>query len=77
MWTNLQENADLVTFTEEICNEKLFVVDPFWYTSVTMLDYWTPLFEEGLEYNAIGVRRSAISVFHEKFDDMPVGQHRL
>ena len=50
-------------------------VNPFRCTLVSILDYLTSLFEEGLEYNTIGVHRSAISAYHEKVDDMPVGQH--
>ena len=42
-----------------------------------MLIYLTSLFEEGLEYNTIGVHRSAIPAYHEKVDDIPVGQHPL
>ena len=53
------------------------VVNPFRCTLVSILDYLTSLFEEGLEYNTIGVHRSAISAYHEKVDDMPVGQHPL
>ena len=52
-------------------------VNPFRCTLVSILDYLTSLFEEGLEYNTIGVHRSAISAYHEKVDDMPVGQHPL
>ena len=49
-------------------------VNPCRCTSVSILDYLTSLFEEGLEYNTIGVHRSAISAYHEKIDGMPVGQ---
>ena len=50
------------------CDQR--AVDPFRWTLVSILDYLTSLFEEGLEY--IGVRRSAISAYHEKVDDMSV-----
>ena len=53
------------------------MVDPIRYTLVSILDYLTLLFEEGHEYNTIVVHRSAISAYHEKVDDMPVGQHPL
>ena len=53
------------------------VVNPFRCTLVSILDYLTSLFEEGLEYNTIGVHRSEISAYHEKIDDMPVGQQRF
>ena len=46
-------------------------------TLVSILDYLTSHFEKALEYNIIGVHRSAISAYHEKVDDMPVGQHPL
>ena len=41
------------------------------------IDYLTSFFEDGLKYNTTGVHRSAISAYHEKGDDMPVGQHPL
>ena len=41
------------------------------------MDYLTSLFEKGLKYSTIGVHRSAISAYHEKVDDVPVGQHPL
>ena len=44
--------------------------DTFRCTSVSILDYLTALFEEGLEYNTIGVHRSAISTYHETVDDV-------
>ena len=47
-------------------------VNPSRSTSAIILDYLTSLFED-----AIGVHKSAISVYHEKVDDMPVGQHSL
>ena len=53
------------------------VVDPFRCTLATILDDLTSRFEEGLEYNAIGMHRSAISGYHVKVDDMPVAQHSL
>ena len=53
------------------------MVNPFRCTLVSILDYLTSLFEDGLEYNTIGVHRSAISAYQEKVDDMPVGQHPL
>ena len=53
------------------------MVNPFRYTLVNIVDYLTSLFEEGLKYSTIGVHRSAISAYHEKVDDMPVGQHPL
>ena len=52
-------------------------VNPFRFTLVSMLDYLTSLFEEGLEYNTIAVHRSAISAYHGNVDDMAVGQHPL
>ena len=45
---------------------------------VSILDYFTSLFEERLEYSKIiRVHRSAISAYHEKVDYLPVGQHPL
>ena len=52
-------------------------VNPFQCILVSILDYITSLFEEGLEYNTIGVHRSAISAYHEGVDEMPGGQHPL
>ena len=46
-------------------------------TLVSILDYLTSHFEKALEYNIIGVHRSAISAYHEKVDDMPVRQYPL
>ena len=53
------------------------MVNAFRCTLVSILDYLTSLFEEGLEYNTIGVNRSVMSGYHEKVDDIPVGQHPL
>ena len=44
--------------------------DTFRCTSVSILDYLTTLFEEGLEYNTIGVHRSVISTYHETVDNV-------
>ena len=45
---------------------------------VSILDYFTSLFEERLEYSKIiRVHRSAISAYHEKVDYLSVGQHPL
>ena len=52
-------------------------VNLFQCTLVSTLDYLTSFFKEGLEYITIGVHRSSISAYHEKGDDMPVGQHAL
>ena len=57
------------------CNRR--TVNPFRCTLVSILDYLRSLFQEGLEYNLIGVHRSAISAYHEKVDGIPVGQHPL
>ena len=51
--------------------------DSFRNILVRILDYLISIFEEGLVCNTIGVHRSAISAYHEKVDDMPVGQHPL
>ena len=53
------------------------MVNAFRCTLVSILDYLTSLFEEGLEYNTIGVNRSPMSAYHEKVDDIPMGQHSL
>ena len=52
-------------------------VNPFQCILISILDYLTSLFEEGLEYNTIGVHRSAISAYHEGVDEIPGGQHPL
>ena len=45
---------------------------------VSILDYFTSLFEERIEYSKIiRVHRSAISAYDEKVDYLPVGQHPL
>ena len=45
---------------------------------VSILDCLPSFFEERLEYSKIiRVHRSAISAYHEKVDDFPLGQHPL
>ena len=65
MWRNPQENADLVTFTEEILNGKLHILcsEPSMFVGV-----WIRFWEMWMKS-----KRSIINIFFNKF----AGQHLL
>ena len=50
-------------------------IDPFRCPINYILDFRACLYEEGYEYRSINCYRSVISGFHEKIEDLPVGQH--
>ena len=57
------------------CNRR--ALNPFRCTLVSILDYLTSLFKEGLHYNTIDENKSARSGYHKKLYDMLVGQPPL
>ena len=55
------------------CSEQQ--VDPFACDLKFVLDFLAFLFEKNYEYSSINVHRSALSAYHKKVDNYPVGQY--
>ena len=55
------------------CSEQQ--VYPFACDLKFILDFLAFLFEKNYEYSSINVHRSALSAYHKKVDNYPVGQH--